>query len=343
MSDTAQEKKKMPKAVKYLLRILLVLFTAVLIVFGGLAGAIYMLNYGPSGSAREMFVLSVRETSALKFLADLVLPPDMVESIVTGNAIEEFGTISNPNLIVIPEKNDENPDVEEKDIEIVPVRGITFSGRMMIVKDPSRVKVGVCKNLGNASKSGEYLDSMLKRYNAVAGVNGGGFDDPGGYGSGSIPEGFVFSGGKMVYGTDETKCVMAGFNNDNVLVVGKMTGAEAKARDIRDAIAFGPILVQDGQPANVTGLTLNLNPRTAIGQRADGAVLILVIDGRQANSLGASYTDLIEVMMQFNAINACNMDGGSSSAMYYEGELISNLATLTGGRTLPDCIYIEKR
>lgn len=343
MSETVQEKKKMSKPVKYLLRGLLVFFTVILIAAGGLAGAIYTLNYGPSGSAREIFVLSVRETSAIGFLADWILPPDVVESIVTGNTIEEFGSVSNPELIVIPDKKGNESDDEEKDVEIVPVRGITFYGRMMIVKDPSRVKVGVCENLGDASKSGDDLDEMLERYDALAGVNAGGFDDPNGGGTGSIPEGFVFAGGEMVFGTDTTQCVMVGFNTDNILVVGKMTGAEAKAAGIRDAIAFGPILVQDGKPANVKGLTLNLNPRTAIGQRADGAVLILVIDGRQANSLGASYTDLIEVMMEFGAINACNLDGGSSSAMYYEGKLISNLAALTGGRPLPDCIYVEKR
>ncbi len=343
MNAKTQEKKKMPRAVKYLLRVLLVVFSAVLVAFAGLVGAIYMLNYGPSGSAREIFVLSVRETSAIGFLADLVLPSDVVEDIVTGNEIEEFGTISNPNLITIPEKKDDKGDSEEKDIEIIPVRGITYSGRIMVVKDPSRVKVGVCEYLGDSSKYGDSLKPMLDRYDALAGINAGGFYDPNGNGTGTIPEGFVFSGGQMVFGTDNMECIIAGFNKDNILVVGKMTGAEAKAAGIRDALSFGPVLVQDGQPASVKGLTLNLNPRTAIGQRADGAVLLLVIDGRQANSLGASYSDIIDVMMQYGAVNACNLDGGSSSAMYYEGKLISNLSSITGGRYLPDCIYVEKR
>ncbi len=342
MADEWQKNKKMPTPVKYILRGVLVIFSVVFVIAGGLVGAIYMLNYGPSGSAREMFVLSVRETSALKFLADLVLPSDVVEAIVMGNEIEEFDTVSNPNLITIPEKNEQGEEVEEKDVEIVPVRGVTYSGRMMVVKDPSRVKVGVCGNIGNPDKKGEYLPDMLDKYNAIGGVNAGGFDDPDGKGTGTIPEGFVFSGGQMVFGSDSTECVMVGFNKDNIMVVGKMTGAAAKAAGIRDAVAFGPVLVKDGKAA-ISNNTLNLNPRTAIGQRADGAVLILVIDGRQANSLGASYSDLVDVMMQFGAINACNLDGGSSSAMYYEGELISNLSTLTGGRRLPDCIYVEKR
>ncbi len=345
MTESApkKEKKPMPRPIKYLLRVLLVIFTVVLLVFAGIAGTVYSVNYGPSDSARDAFVLSLRETSAFKFLAELILPSEMVEKVLAGNTIEEFGVISNPDLIVIPEKNEEDDNNEEQDIEIVEVKGLSFSGRMMIVKDPSRVKVGVCDNLGNSKKKGDTLNVMLEKYEAVAGINGGGFDDPNGKGTGSIPEGLVFSGGELVYGDDNTKSLIVGFNKDNVLIVGRMTGAEAKEAGIRDALAFGPVLVQDGQAAVIKGLTMNLNPRTAIGQRADGAVLLLVIDGRQANSLGASYADLIEIMLEFGAVNACNLDGGSSSAMYMDGSLISNYPDLTGGRSIPDCFYIEKR
>ena len=59
------------------------------------------------------------------------------------------------------------------------------------------------------------------------------------------------------------------------------------------------------------------NPRTAIGQRADGAVIFVCIDGRQAGSLGGTYADIINIMQEYGAVNACNMDGGSSSVMMY--------------------------
>ncbi len=345
MTKTPEEKEKKPmsKPVKYLLRVLLAMGTALVLLIGGGAGLILSINYGPSDSARDMFVLSLNETSALKFLSGMILPSEVVEEILTGNTIEEFGTVSNPNLIVIPPRTEDDTQSGEKDIEVIPLRGVTYSGRLMIVKDPSRVKVGVCEHLGDSKNTGDSIDAMLDRYEAVAGVNGGGFDDPNGKGTGSMPEGFVFSAGEMVYGTDDTKCLMVGFNQDNILVVGKMTGAEAKEKGIRDALSFGPVLVQDGKAASVKGLTLNLNPRTAIGQRADGAVLLLVIDGRQANSLGASYSDLIDIMLEYGAVNACNLDGGNSSAMYHEGELISNYPDLSNGRLIPDCFYVEKR
>ena len=58
--------------------------------------------------------------------------------------------------------------------------------------------------------------------------------------------------------------------------------------------------------------------RTAIGQRADGAVILLVTDGRTASSLGATHNDVIDIMVSYGAITAAMLDGGSSSLMYYE-------------------------
>ena len=122
-----------------------------------------------------------------------------------------------------------------------------------------------------------------------------------------------------------------------------MTANQAKKRGIRDALTFGPALIVDGKPANVSGYSSGLNPRTAIGQRADGAVLLLVIDGRQPGSLGAFHTDTIEVMLNFGAVNAANLDGGSSSLMVYEDEIISNKSGLTGNRHMPTCFLVERR
>ena len=96
-------------------------------------------------------------------------------------------------------------------------------------------------------------------------------------------------------------------------------------KEIRDAVNWGPILVKNGEPCVVPTDSANVgfHPRSAIGQRADGAILLLVIDGRQANSIGASYDDLIEIMMEYGAVNAANLDGGMSSYMVYENEIIT--------------------
>ena len=177
----------------------------------------------------------------------------------------------------------------------------------------------------------------------MAAVNGGGSSDSGGVGNGGKPLGLVISEGKLLNkaSSNEDHNTVVGFNKDNKLIIGKMTSAEAEKKGLRDALSFGPALVVNGKGAEVRGASSGLNPRTAIGQRADGAVLMLVIDGRQASSLGATYSDLIKVMVEYGAVNAINLDGGSSSLMYYRGNYLNNGVVLTGSREMPTAFIVR--
>ena len=90
---------------------------------------------------------------------------------------------------------------------------------------------------------------------------------------------------------------------------------------IRDGCCFGPVLIMDSViNEEAYNSKSGWNPRTAIGQRADGTVIFLCIDGRQAGSLGGSYADIIDIMVEFGAVNACNLDGGSSTVMLYKDQ-----------------------
>ncbi len=121
-----------------------------------------------------------------------------------------------------------------------------------------------------------------------------------------------------------------------------MTGQQAVDKEFRDAVTFGPALVVNGEAVSTVGTGGGLNPRTAIGQRADGAVLLLVIEGRQTASLGATFLDLIEIMLDFDAVNAANLDGGMSSSMAYEGEEILNNCSIKGPRDMPTAFVVER-
>ena len=110
---------------------------------------------------------------------------------------------------------------------------------------------------------------------------------------------------------------------------------------VRDAVKFGPILLVNGEPVEALGDGSGLNPRTAIGQRADGAMLLLTIDGRQSNSIGASLADVRDVMLDFGAVNAANLDGGSSTSMIYNGEMINQNASLIGLRKMCTAILVK--
>lgn len=302
-------------------------------VFGGAA----IINYGPSPSVRNLFVTSMMETSAAKFLASWYFSDEELESILQANSIQDTGAVTDGSLVEIP---DQPPAEDQPPLQLEDVSGPTFKGKMLIVQDPSRVYLATSGSFGSGAE-GKKVEQMMERDGAVAGVNAGGFVDENGVGNGGQPLGMVIAGGELLNGGLNTPSVIAGFDQDNKLIVGSLTGSEALEMGLRDAVSFGPVLIVNGERAQVEGTGGGLNPRTAIGQRADGAVLLLVIDGRQPHSIGATYKDLIDVMEEYGAVNACNMDGGSSSLMFYEGELVTTCASLYGSRKIPTAWLVK--
>ena len=316
---------------------LAVLFLVVLLsVVALLLGAVGVICKGPSPTMRDKLVSTMMETSAAKFVARIYLSDEEIDAILNNNKIVEFAEVTEP----IEESEPPADDKEIDDIEIVDVTGPTYRGKMMIVQDPSRVEIATLTAF-NTEAGGKRVEEFVKEAGAVAGVNGAGFADEGGVGNGGTPLGIVIHESKLVYGSLGAETVVIGFDQDDHLIVGKMTGQEALDRNMRDAVSFGPVLVVNGKAAEVSGNGGGLNPRTAIGQRADGAVLILVIDGRQAHSIGASYEDLINVMLEYGAINAANLDGGSSSLMVYNDEIITICASLYGSRKIPTAFIVK--
>lgn len=330
----------MKKVLKITGQFLLWVFVTLVLLLAGFLVMIYMVSKGPSEQIRNLFVTSVRETSAAGFLADIFLTEQEVQEIVAANVVEVGEISTDTQLFTFAEEPGEE-DEESEDIEIVDVRGALYRGKMMIVKDPSRVKVGICNEF-DKTKAGLTLLEILDKYDAIAGVNGGRFNDDNGFGKGGQPEGIVFSEGELVYGELDRTYDIYGFDNNNVFICGRMTGRQAVAKGFRDAVTFGPALVVNGKAVSTTGTGGGLNPRTAIGQRADGAVLLLVIEGRQTSSIGATYLDLIGIMLDFGAVNAANLDGGMSSSMAYEGEEILNNCSLDGARDMPTAFIVER-
>ena len=324
-------------------RVLLSLFTLIaLVVFGAyeLLGEIFK---GPSQTAGDILTISLLESSAGKFVPYLYYSADEVENIKNRNRLIESEEETNTSLIVIetpePVKEGETPAPKEDDITVETVTGATYKGWMLIVKDPSRVKVGVSSDNFSEGRGGMHIDEIAEKYGAVAAINGGAFADNGGTGNGGMPSGLTIADGKICNSQGGAEHTTVGFDSNNILVVGKFT--KAKEMGLRDAVSFGPALVVNGEPSKFEGVSSGLNPRTAIGQRADGAVLMLVIDGRQVNSLGASMADLVDVMVRYGAVNACNLDGGSSSNMVYEGEILNDGVAVTGSRRIPTTFVVQ--
>lgn len=302
-----------------------------------LIGIMTIICYGPSEKAKNLFVTSVTETSAAKFLAKIYFTDEQIAEILEANSTVDLKEVTNEELIEIP-TSEEIVQAEELPIEIIEIKGATYKGKLMIVRDPSRVVVATPDNYGD---EGMKIEAMVQSENGIAGINAGGFVDTNGVGNGGTPSGIVIKNGEMRYGSLYAEYSVIGFDFENRLIVGTMSGQDAMDKNMRDAVSFGPALIINGKRAEVSGTSSGLNPRTCIGQRADGAVLLLVIDGRQANSVGATMEDCIEVMEEHGAINASNLDGGSSTIMYYEGEIINVCASIYGPRKLPTAFVVK--
>ena len=342
---------------KIALRAGLCVLTALVLVLVAALGAGFIAFRGPSRSLGDLLTATMLETSALKFVPRIYYSAAEVDTIMARNEVGELNDETDTSMIVIagptPEPGQadvapvstpkpENLIVEENGLQIFEVHGPTYNGWIMVVQDPSRVSVGVCRENFN-SKPGLVLHEIAARYNAIAAINGGGFSDEGGLGNGGRPIGLVISNGEVLNkaSINSDHNIVMGFDQDDKLIIGKMTSDEAVSKGMRDALAFGPALVVNGEPAKFSGSSSGLNPRTAIGQRRDGAVLLLVIDGRQASSLGATYADMINVLMEYEAFNAANLDGGSSSMLWYNGEYINKGVILTGSRELPTAFIVR--
>ena len=339
VSTPPKKAKKQKKGGGFLGRLIrrffLLVFTVVILAAAALLLVMNMIFNGPSPAAQEGLTMSLIEASATKWVPALFIGEERVAEIRASVQQELPQDVSSSTKVVIQKANALSGNSDEwakypDGIRIERVAGDTYNAHVMIVRDPSTVYIGV-SNEGGFSRNipGKRITEMMETNpDAIAAINAGAFFDNGTSDPsvGSTPEGLVVSNGATVWKTGAPPngiTGFAGFNKDNILVVSQknLTQKEAEELNIRDGCCFGPVLLMDGE-VNLEAYNNNsgFNPRTAIGQRADGAVIFVCIDGRQVASPGGTYADIINIMVEFGAVNACNMDGGSSSVMMYRDE-----------------------
>jgi exopolysaccharide biosynthesis protein len=348
VAKAAAKKSSGKKFLSVLGKIGLILLETVLLLVITVYGVMFVLAKGPSPTARDLFVRSVRETSAIGFLANIYFSDEEIAQIEAAEEIEEFAeTDTSLITIVKPEENvgpvaDEWGLIDEDGDGIIleKVTGEGFVGYMMVVLDPSRVILGSVPSLYQIR--GFTVEEMVGQFDAVAGINAGGFEDPDGTGNGSIPDTLVVYEGKIYYENYGVGAGFVGIDDNHILHVGKLNKYEIMERNIQYGVCFGPVLISNGEVALAENNVGGLNPRTAIGQRSDGAILMLVVDGRQVMSIGATYRDLVDIFLDYGAVNACNLDGGSSSMMWYGDKYINNSASVIGIRPVPTAFVVLK-
>lgn len=306
------------------------------------------LMYGPISYFRNLWVTSAMTTMTHKYLAYIFFNEEQVQEIMANNIVIEVEGNTNQDEIEFKEPEEEqivysSPEEEQvlkKDpgndlYKVIDIEGSGYKGHLLVVYDASKVQL-----VQSPSKAyGLTIEQFVEKNNAVAGINAGGFSYK--KSTGYSPAGALILDGNIIStGVTSWGGGIIGFTHDNVLVLTKSTAQEAVEMGVRDAVSFGPFLIVNGVASQFKGNGgYGIAPRTAIGQRKDGIVLMLVIDGRRpGHSLGVDMVELTNIMLKYGAYNASNLDGGGSSSIVVNGETLSVAggSGYSGDRYLPN-------
>ena len=264
-----------------------------------------------------------------------------IEAVLSKEEIAK--TLTAPKATKITLKLPSFSNLHSGSVKLTRISGDRFKGYLLEVSDPTRLKVGVSNEMGT---KGQKTSEIAKASNAIAAINAGGFNDPAGQGTGGIPYGVVIHNGVFLAGENlKGKVSLVGFNRSGSLVVGNYTVSEMKNMRITEGVSFAPPLILNGKKQISGDGGWGIAPRTAIGQRKDGTVLLLVIDGRQPpTSIGATMLDVQNILYDNGAYTAGNLDGGSSATMYYNGKVVNNpgsLMGIMGERDIPTVFFVR--
>ena len=349
-SNSEMPKQKLKKSVVALLIFSITLVLGVVgyvtVVFGNIP---FVVKW------RNIWIETAMTTDQHKWLATWFFPDSLIDEIMSGqvdikdiSVTDVYGNKSSDVLgqenLVVGEKDKFGNVVFANDLEenivILEIKKSNFTGKLVLVDDPSRVFLGVTDYKGSR---GEFICDYLEKENAVVGVNASGFNDIGGVSLGGEVTGQCVSKGEY-WGTYSSQYTLVGFDKKDRLVVGGI--ADWKEYNIRDGFQYKPTLILDGIKVVEDSAGWGLQPRTVIGQCKNGVVLMLVVDGRQVGySIGATMEDCADILLQYGAVTAGACDGGSSSVIGYDGEVINKPCArdMPTGRYLPNAWLVARK
>lgn len=303
----------------------------------------FVLLYGPFDNAKRIYVGSAMTTMKHQYLATTFLSKERINEILNSSdeKNENLG-IKNNSVVEVNGKHDDT-------IDLYKFENSKYNGHMLVIKDPKRVKVAYTKYM---YKKGETTSEMAEDNNAVAAVNGGAFVDTSSNsnwtGNGGTPTGIIISNGKVVFSdlkTQNTKTECMAITKEGKMLAGNYSTKQLKKLNVQEAVSFKPVLIKDGEPTPLGGANgaRGIAPRTAIGQRADGSIVLMVIDGRNfVGSIGCTMTELQSLMLtKGKCVTAINLDGGKSSTMYLNGEVINDVSNGLGERYIASSIVVK--
>ena len=304
-------------------------FILVMFIFTAVTSPIVVL-FGPFDNLKRTVVGAIMRSRHPQYITWLFNQDEI--NMILGTV----GTVRSQDLFKFKAR-------EDTTLKMRRIESTRYVGYVLEIPDPRRVKVATAKNI---QEKGETVSNIAKDNDAVAAINAGGFHDPNGTGTGRLPYGFIMQDGNYVIGKDvgpDEAVDFVGFTKQGNLIAGTYTKTELADMDAAEGITFGPPLIVDGQKMITDGDGgWGIGPRTAIGQKKDGTVIFLVIDGRQPGySTGATLRDVQDVLYEDGCYIAANLDGGSSTTLYYNGKVVNKPADLLGERMIPTAFIVE--
>lgn len=317
-----------------------------------------LLAYGPNKKFKNFLVTTAMSTMNHKYLARTIYSEKTINKVLKSNTIKEIDEEIDTSSIKIGTYETKNYESEyeeqilkkDKDndlYKIIKIKGNMKTYYITAIYDPSKISLAEASNVG---VTGDTVKNIAISNNALLAINGSGFEDYGGNGNGARATGAVIKDGKLVWNGKPNKWGggLVGFNKEHKLILSKDTPEKAIQNGMVDAVTFGPFLIVNGKESTVFGNGgSGVHPRTIIAQRTDGIVLFIVIDGngnKTGYRGGVDYKEMLEILKRYKAYNAANLDGGASSILVENGNIINNPVGygLTGERKHPNAWILKK-
>ena len=208
------------------------------------------------------------------------------------------------------------------------------------VSDPSQLKTAFAEGTYGKNVKDATSD-IAEDVDAILAINGDFY--------GARNSGYVIRNGVLYRSTSSGAEDLVIYEDGSFAIIDEdeVTAEQLLADGAVQVLSFGPALVEDGEIAvtqnEEVGKAMASNPRTAIGIVEEGHYIFVVSDGRTDESEGLSLYELAEFLQELGVETAYNLDGGGSSTMVYQGEVVNNPTTSGNSvkeRSVSDIVYI---
>lgn len=298
--------------------------------------ALLFLMYGPYKRLSDLYIVTAMRTSDHQYLAKTFYSEKYIAKAMARNKVQQVPGVSEP---VVGSGGSE--------VELIELKHFGWNGYLVKAGSDCEIRFAYSRD-----EDGTMIEQFARDRGirpglttadgaapngARAAINASGYLSNGRKG---VPGGFTIHEGHVTGWQGDYYCSYVALDRENKLHFGRQKTQEVTAAGYEEVIAFGPLLILNGEKADITGNGGGVAPRTAIGQTADGETLLLVIDGRAVGSIGATLRDVQDVMAEYGAVNAVNLDGGCSTCMYYDGAVVNSPTGTLLDRLLPNAILI---